>query len=310
MQPIQIYLAGTCTFGIAKGQLQYNKLFEEEKPIALDVAHRLESWHYVGNTRKVNEMRAAGVEIFLDSGAFSAHTLGVTLSIDEYCDYIKRNDDLIRRVDGILMASVLDGIGDPFLTYQNQKRMEELGVRPLPCFHSNEDERYLDYYVANYEYITLGGLVGAGPAQLEVWLDRMFERHILDGAGNPKTRVHGFGITSVPLMERYPWFSCDSSSWIQTTSFGGITIPGYGNLDISNESPNRHVAGQHYTTLSPPEREKLDRMFREQGFDPELIQTRYLGRATYNIWAYQEMERIINEKKQAGYREPLRLELF
>lgn len=310
MQPLQIYLAGTCTFGIAEGQPQYNKLLPEEKPIANDVANRLESYHYVGKSRKVNEMRSAGVKIFLDSGAFSAYTLGQVISIEEYCQYIHENIDLIRVEDGILMASVLDDIGDEQITYQNQLRMEELGVKPLPTFHTNEDEMYLDWYVAKYEYMSLGGMVGASPAQLQIWLDRMWNNHLLDGAGNPKIRVHGFGITSIPLMERYPWYSCDSSSWIQTTSFGGITIPGYGNLDVSQESPNRHVAGQHLDTLTPIEQERLLSVIRGHGFDPVQVRERYLGRATYNIWAYQEIERVLNLKKIAGHKEPLAQELF
>lgn len=310
MQPLQIYLAGTCTFGIAKDQLQYRKLLPEETVIADAVKHRLDSYHYVGTARKVNEMRHAGVKIFLDSGAFSAYTLGQTIDLEEYCRYIHENDDLIRREDGILMASVLDDIGDEYKTYCNQLRMEELGVKPLPTFHTNEDTRYLDYYAANYEYLSLGGMVGAGPAQLQIWLDRMWNNHLLDGAGRPKVRVHGFGITSIPLMERYPWYSCDSSSWIQTTSFGGITVPGYGNLDVSAESPNRHNAGQHLETLTPIERQRLEEIIRSHGFDPEQVRTRYLGRAVYNIWAYDEIERRINLKKQGGYRVPLAQELF
>ena len=77
----------------------------------------------------------------------------------EYCRYIQKNEDIIEKVDGMTCASVLDGIGDPLKTYQNQKAMEGMGVVPLPCFHYGEDERYLDYYAANYPYITIGGMV-------------------------------------------------------------------------------------------------------------------------------------------------------
>lgn len=309
---IQIYLAGTCTFGIAPGQIQYNKLLEKEKPIADNVPHRLESYHYVGKERKVREMRAAGVKVFLDSGAFSAKSLGIEISIEEYCQYIKENEDIIRVEDGILVASVLDSIGDPQLTWENQQRMESLGVRPLPCFHQGEDARYLDYYVANYEYITVGGIVGGNPVQLEIWLDRIFNNHILDGAGRPKTRVHGFGMTSEYLMERYPWYSCDSSSWIQTTSFGGITIPRFGNLAVSVESPSRHDFGKHISTLTDIEKERIYDLLRSQGFEPEDITTRYLGRAIYNIWAYGEIEKELNEHKRDLERKrlPIKQELF
>ena len=64
------------------------------------------------------------------------------------------------------MASVLDGIGDPLQTYRNQLEMEARGIRPLPCFHAGEDEKYLEYYIQNYEYITLGGMVGSSAMQL------------------------------------------------------------------------------------------------------------------------------------------------
>lgn len=309
--PCRIFLAGTCTFGIAEGQPQYNKLLDIEKPIANNVAHRLESYHYVGKERKVTEMRNAGVKVFLDSGAFSAYTLGQVISIEEYCQYIHRNMDLIRVEEGVLMASVLDDIGNEQITYENQLKMESLGVKPMPTFHTNEDTRYLDFYANNYEYLSLGGMVGAGPAQLQLWLDRMWNNHLLDGAGRPKTRVHGFGITSIPLMERYPWYSCDSSSWIQTTSFGGITIPGYGNLNVSIESPSRHDAGQHLRSLTDIEQEQVRIILERQGFDLKLVEERYLGRATYNIWAYQEMERQLNAKKATmPDRAPMPMELF
>jgi len=251
--PLQIYLAGTCTFGVAKGQSQYYKVRDDYKDLANTVQHRLESYHYVGKDRKINEMRNAGVKVFLDSGAYSAFTLGQTIGMDDYCSYIHKNRDLIRVEDGLPMISVLDSIGDERKTYENQLEMERQGIRPLPTFHAGEDEGYLEWYIANYDYISLGGMVGQHTKQLQIWLDRMWDKHLLDGAGDPKIRVHGFGITSVPLMERYPWYSCDSSSWIQTTSYGGVFVPGYGNIDVSNESPSRHTAGHHITTLTPPE---------------------------------------------------------
>ena len=310
MQPeLQIYLAGTCTFGVAKDQIQHRKLYDWEKAIVDQVRHRLESYHYVHTDRKVREMRHAGVKIFLDSGAFSAHTLGKEINLKEYCRYIHENQDLIRVEDGVQMIATLDSIGDADKTYENLIEMQRQGVRSIPTFHMGEDERYLDWYVANYEYISLGGLVGANPKQLVIWLDRMFSKHILDGAGRPKTRVHGFGITSIPIMERYPWYSCDSSSWIQTTSHGGITIPGYGNLDISAESPNRHNAGQHLRTMTPADQWKIWHVIKQQGFDPQLV-SRYDGRVTYNIWAYSKIEDMINEKKRSMPAKPLVQELF
>lgn len=308
---LQLYIAGLATFGIMKGQQHYLKIEEHEKAIVDGITNTLESYHYVGKDRKANELRAANAKVFLDSGAFSAWTTGADISIDDYCNYIHRSKDFIRTENNDLMASVLDGIGDPLLTYQNQLAMEARGVRALPCFHYGEDERYLDYYLDNYEYITIGGMVGKSPAQLQIWLDRIFSKHVLRKDGTPRAKLHGFGVTAVPIMERYAWFSVDSSSWVQVTAFGGIMIPGYGKLDVSAESPQNHNAGKHLSNITPKERAAVDELLISQGFpDPEHIYSRYYGRMVYNIWAYQEIERRVNEQKKITEYAPLVMELF
>ncbi len=265
--------------------------------------HILESWHYVGKQRFVDEMRAAQARVFLDSGAFSAHTLGVKLSIADYCAYIEKNRDILRVEDDALMASVLDGIGDPLQTYRNQLEMEERGVRPLPCFHFGEDPRYLEWYVANYSYITLGGMVGKSGKQLMIWLDRMFNDYIVDpGTGRPRLKVHGFGLTSVPLMEAFPWYSCDSSSWIQAASFGSIVHPKHGPVKVSTNSPSRHDAGQHLSTLSQIEQDYLFGELERQGFTYERLSTVYQSRVAYNLWAYGMINTMINASQSERFK--------
>lgn len=285
---MQIYLAAVYTNGYRSGgnSNRYVNLEQHERDKVNALPNILESYHYVGKQRFVDAMREDGAKVFLDSGAFSAYTLGATLSVAEYCEYIQRNTDIIRVEDGILMASVLDGIGDPLATYRNQLEMEARGVRPLPCFHAGEDERYLEWYIQNYEYITLGGMVGASTKQLMIWLDRMFNNYLVDGSGKPRVKVHGFGITSIPIMEAYPWYSCDSSSWIQTASFGGITTSRWGPISVSEKSPSRHDAGQHFTTLSEIEQKAIVAELEAYGFSFERLAQVYESRAAYNLWSY------------------------
>jgi len=305
---MQIYIAALHTNGYKHTQ-RYQNLNEFERSIVHRVPNILESYHYIHKQSFVDAIRESGDKIFLDSGAFSSYTLGKEIDLTQYCDYIKRNMDIIRFEDGVMMASVLDGIGDVELTYKNQLAMEAQGVRPLPCFHAGEDERYLDWYVANYDYITLGGMVGASTEQLMRWLDRMWDRHLTDGAGRPKIKVHGFGITSIPLMVRYPWYSCDSSSWIQATSFGSVVTPDYGPIDVSCKSPNRHVAGQHATTMSEAENIKIRQMFASQGFDLDRLAEVYESRAAYNLFGYMEMNNYVNSKNP-GFFKAIDQELF
>lgn len=295
---MNIFLAAVHTNQYRAGQKQYTFFNEREAQIVDDIPNLLESYHYVGKQRFVNEMRAAGSKVFVDSGAFSAKSLGIDINIDDYCDYIIRNRDIIRVEDGVYMASVLDGIGNDLLTYQNQKYMERRGATPLPCFHFGEDARYLDYYVANYPYITLGGMAH-NQAVVMQWLDRVWNNNILDGAGRPRCKVHAFGVTSVPLMERYPWHSVDSSSWIQAASFGSIYTAKYGPIAVSSKSPSRHDVGRHITTLTPIEREAVTQMLRNDGFDPERLAEVYQSRAAYNMLGYMQLNNVLNEHFQA-----------
>lgn len=290
---MNLFLAAVHTNQYRAGQKQYPHFNEREAEIVDNIPNILESYHYVGKQRYVDEMRAAGSKVFVDSGAFSAKSLGIDINIDEYCAYIIRNRDIIRVENGVVMASVLDGIGDDALTYQNQKYMESKGAKPLPCFHFGEDNRYLDYYVANYEYITLGGMAHNQDI-VKQWLDRVWNNHILDGAGRPRCKVHAFGVTSVNLMERYPWHSVDSSSWIQAASFGSIFTSEYGPVAVSAKSPSRQETGRHMSTLTAVERAKLEAELNAEGFCYDRLSEVYQSRAAYNMLGYMKLNVVLN----------------
>lgn len=287
---MNIYIAGAFMIGFMPGQLSHLKLSPFEQSIVTATPHNLDSYHYIHKQSIVDDIRRIGGKTFLDSGAFSAWTLGKPINIDDYIDYVHRNVDIIRVDEGTLMFSVLDGIGDAKLTWENQAYMERKGLRPLPCFHAGEDFAYLDWYVKNYEYITLGGMVGASSDTLIKWLDIVWDKHLLDGAGKPRIKVHGFGITAVPIMERYPWWSVDSSSWAQTARYGSILMPeGLGQLEVSNRSPARHELGKHLFTMSEAERQVLLTKIAAQGFDIDRLTNFFYARAAYNIWSYNQI---------------------
>jgi hypothetical protein len=277
---VKLYIAGLYSSTFTKTGRIYQALSETEKHFRDSVEFYLESYHYVHKDTYVRRIREDGARVFLDSGAFSAFTQGVEIDIGAYCDYIHANGDIIE------VASVLDAIGDPEGTWRNQCEMERRGVKPLPCFHYGEPESLLEHYIANYDYITLGGMVPISTPQLKLWLDRLFERHICDANGVPRTKVHGFGLTSLPLMERYPWYSVDSSTWIQWASRGMILLPGVGQLHISADSSYRKVEGQHFDTLSKLEQERLSAIIESFGTSAERLATTYPPRWGFNVWAF------------------------
>jgi hypothetical protein len=296
---MNLFLAALYTNQYAETQNQWQHFNDREREIIKSVPNILESYHYVGKQRYVDEMRADKAQVFLDSGAFSAKSLGVDIDIDGYCDYIIRNRDILRVEDGVYMASVLDGIGDPLKTWQNQLYMESKGAIPLPCFHFGEDERYLEWYVERYPYITIGGMVRTSAKDVMQWLDRIWNKYLVDGSGRAKLKVHAFGVTTVDLMDRYPWHSVDSSSWIQATAFGSIYTCKYGPIAVSSKSPSRHEPGRHLSTLTQIEREEVMSMLEKDGFNYDRLSTIYQSRAAYNALGYMQLNKVLDDQFDA-----------
>jgi hypothetical protein len=237
------------------------------------------------------------VELFLDSGAFSAWSQGKEINIDEYIQFIKENEDAID------VYANLDSIGDPIKTWDNQMYMESKGLHPLPVYHYGEDIKWLLRMLKKgYDYIALGGMVPISNDQLIHWLDDLFSKYLTDENGMPIIKVHGFGLTSLPLMLRYPWYSVDSTSWVITGRMGAIYIPKFKNgkwiydenswkINVSNRSPNIKDSGKHISTMSPMEKDILMKYIAEKGYK--------LGHSDFE-WVPQDHELKENEKWVGG----------
>lgn len=265
------------------------------------VRYILESYHYVHTQGRVDNMRRDKVRVFLDSGAFSAMTLGKVIDLDAYCRYCRDNSDIIE------VASVLDGIGDAQKTYENQMEMEKQGIKALPCFHYGEDERYLEWYVERYDYITLGGMVPISKPQLRLWLDRVWSEYLCDDTGRPKVKVHGFGMTTWDLMLRYPWFSVDSSSWIQVALMGNLFMPGIGAVAVSDLSPTVKIKGRHITNLSPIHADVIKKKIASMGFDLARLAASYPPRYCFNLGTFTLMNYQLENKPLVFKKEQMEL---
>ena len=278
---MRLFNAGIYTSNFDKLGTVYQRLTPEERVMRDSCANFLESYHYVDSQRYVDKMRRDGIKVFLDSGAFSAFSKGVTVDLGKYCDYIHRNADIIE------FPSVLDHIGSADGTWRNQEEMERRGTTPLPCFHYGEPVEVLQYYISKYPYITIGGMVPISTPQLKIWLDRIWADYLTHDDGTPKVKVHGFGLTSLPLMFRYPWYSVDSSTWVQWAANGMILIPGRaGQVDVSNKSSRRKQRGQHMDSVSPLETKAIEDEIRSFGGDPDRLRDLYYSRWAFNAWAF------------------------
>lgn len=186
------------------GAEAFKKVLEEMK-----VTKELFSYYNMTGSKAENLFERPR-KIFLDSGGFSAFTQGAEIDIDEYCNFIKKHESKIN------YYAQLDCIGDEKGTERNLKHMESKGLTPLPVFHFKSDYKRLEALTNQYDYICLGGLVPLSRKKptLIAHLDKCFSI-IKD-----KAKVHGFGMTGMDILKRYPWFSVDSTSWIEATKRG------------------------------------------------------------------------------------------
>lgn len=243
---------------------------------------------------------------FLDSGAYSAWSRGTQIDLDEYCAFIKANIELL---EVYACLDVVPGVpGRPATSQERVDAAEQSwtnylymvgeGLSPLPVFHYGEDFKYLDR-ILDYgcDYVGIGGLVSIPSAMRRAWLDRLFMR-ITDKDGKPTVKTHGFGMTAVPLIFRYPWYSIDSTTWIQITSNGGVYLPAMVNNEfvfdrvpqvvaVSGRNPKQMVGGKSAATMSKGMREILDRWLKFCGKTYDEVVDHYYHRAVVNVMFFR-----------------------
>ncbi len=152
-------------------------------------------------------------DVFADSGAFSAMTQGVTITIPKYVEWIKRWKHLFSSYAN------LDVIKDAEATWRNQQIMEDMGTTPLPCFHVLEEWLWLEHYIERYPYIALGVAgMQARRDEIMAWITKCYQ--IAKG----ESVFHGFGLTSWNVMKSFPWYSVDSSSWGSGFRYGRVPL--------------------------------------------------------------------------------------
>jgi len=152
--------------------------------------------------------------------------------------------------------------------------------------------------VSQYEHITIGGMVPISTPQLTIWLDRIWGTHLTNEDGTPKLKVHGFGLTSVFLMARYPWYSVDSSSWVQLGGMGNIFLPEHGTIAVSEHAPQRKEMFKHVDTLPTEHRDVIVGYIEGLGFDLERLRVSHLSRKCFNMVTYGGMgaAQIVNKQ--------------
>lgn len=231
------------------------------------------------------------VSLFLDSGVFGAWNRGEALDIQQYCDFIKRNDSYLTCYAGM---DVIPGKFGQKRTPQqveesaaqsakNQDFMRKQNLKPIPIFHQGESFHWLEKMMADNEpYIGISTAKDLTHREHRVWLDQVFTM-ATDSSGVPYFKTHGFGITTISLLLRYPWWTCDSTTWSLAAGFGLIYVPGLlGGKPNYRQLPVRVImsgrtqmawssAKRQYEALSRLEQKHVDEYLEYLGLTVEQV---------------------------------------
>lgn len=226
--------------------------------------YELRSYAEIWKDVSGHTMPKFGKEFMLDSGAFSISNAYMDLDINSYIQFVKKYEsqlDYYANFDVIPYSLAKEVTHKSAMgTLDNQKRMEDAGLNPLPVFHKGEPFEVLEYYIENYDFIYLGGLVGGSEAPNSEYFQMIWDSYLADAKGFPKKKYHAFGMTSTKEIIKYPWYSVDSSTWLVQARNGHIYVPQpdkNGEYDymiapfqyaVSNKSGKLGVYGEHLTT--------------------------------------------------------------
>lgn len=175
------------------------------------------------------------IKLMLDSGVFTAWNRNETLDLKRYIAYIKEHEqylfsyvnmDVIPGTHGVKRTQrELDDSAKR--GYANLQKMKDAGLRPIPVFHQGEKFDTLERMLKDGEtYMGISTAKDIWASEQRSWLDTVFSV-VTDKTGKPLIKTHGFGITNPKLLFRYPWYTCDSTTWSLTPGYGQIIVPLY-----------------------------------------------------------------------------------
>lgn len=231
-------------------------------------------------------------KLFIDSGAYTVYTRNIDLDVDEYIKYVNSIDEhltIFSQVDKIpgvhgqpkTKEQILEA---PELSWKNYCYMREHVKSPdklLPIFHRRENWKYLYQMLEttfdgkHIPYIGLAATTDSSTKEKEIWFDKCFA--IIKKSSNPHVKTHAFGMTSLKLLERYPFTSADSTSWIMVGANGNILTP-FGLVTVSDSQ--QHL--KNYISNNLGEKQ-LKKYLQSIGIELELVRTDYKYRMLANL---------------------------
>ena len=230
-------------------------------------------------------------KVFMDSGAFGVAHSNKQVTLDNYIDFINNNPkvtlfaalDVIPKEKTTLMSKESAKKSWENYCYMIRNVKPEFREKIIPSYHFSEPIEFVENMLKGVDgfippYIAYGGRVGTPTKHLYNSLDNFFD--VIERV-KPDTKVHGFGITVLEILEKYPFTSADSTSWLKTAVNGSIFSDKLNkSIKISAKTFKDPL---HYSCLHPHLQEILLNEIKEYNFNLEALQNDVKERLKYNI---------------------------
>lgn len=182
------------------------------------IKYILESFYYIQEWQ-IPIIKNADL-FLLDSGAFTFMNnfkgeVNWMEYIDKYADFIIKNN-----IEYFFELDI-----DAVVGYENVKKYtkyleNKVGRKCIPVWHKNRGLEEWKRITKEYDYVAIGGIVIKEIKQK----DYKFFKPLIDIANKNKCKVHGLGFTSLKGLEKYKFYSVDSTSWKSGGRFGQIYL--------------------------------------------------------------------------------------
>ena len=253
-------------------------------------------------------------EFFLDSGAYTAWTKGTIIDVEVYAAFVVAHADtfaVVANLDVIpgspgrvatpleIEASAAQGWKNYATLRDSFKAWEDEAGRAIPfnflhTYHQGENVAWLERLLKHGDpYIAISPGNDRTTDQKMYWLDGIMPL-LVDDKGWPTVKFHGFGVTALELLQRYPWYSVDSTSWVLFSRYGIVQILIGGklyNVTFSNQSPRAQYEGRHFTTFCKRDQHAIRAYLEHIDFTPEELAEDFVARDHANMLFYLELER-------------------
>lgn len=172
--------------------------------------------------KKVEQLLSTFPCVFLDSGAFSfreqmhKNNVSVKEMNHELQRYLLEYREFLGDYGSRFYICAELDVGDMYEKTKNREKLLEVGLTNLlPVIHRRDSRAYIEYLCKNYPYVAIGSVPDVSYNFLCKYVGAR-----LRIAAKYGTKVHGFALTNIELMKRYPFFSCDSTTWLSGAKHG------------------------------------------------------------------------------------------